>query len=253
MKMKTTLMLTFAASAMTASATLLAVDDFSSLDGSGGTGFAGTWSAGTYANTTPFSDAVSPEYMIGAYSTRSLTTPLLATTTAEVWVAGYIRPQSNAGWQFGFEVGQDMGLGTAAGAQIGRLTGNGQYGGARTNAEDITRISDTFVDGQATLLLVRLYKANPGDTEYNRADFFADLNGTDGRANNLVTITTGKDLSNRSTASVSEIRLLVDGNTTDFDYIAVGTDQASVLIVPEPSSAALLGLGGLALILRRRK
>jgi hypothetical protein len=38
-----------------------------------------------------------------------------------------------------------------------------------------------------------------------------------------------------------------------FDEIRIGTELADVGVVPEPSSTALLGLGGLALILRRRK
>lgn len=38
-----------------------------------------------------------------------------------------------------------------------------------------------------------------------------------------------------------------------FDEIRIGTELADVGVVPEPSTTALLGLGGLALILRRRK
>lgn len=38
-----------------------------------------------------------------------------------------------------------------------------------------------------------------------------------------------------------------------FDEIRIGTELADVGVVPEPSSTALLGLGGLALILRRRR
>ena len=41
--------------------------------------------------------------------------------------------------------------------------------------------------------------------------------------------------------------------TVAFDNLILGTELADVHTVPEPSSAALLGLGGLALILRRRK
>lgn len=43
------------------------------------------------------------------------------------------------------------------------------------------------------------------------------------------------------------------GQTEVFDEIRFDTTLAGVGVVPEPSSAALLGLGGVALLLRRRK
>ncbi|MDG1358552.1 MAG: PEP-CTERM sorting domain-containing protein [Akkermansiaceae bacterium] len=73
-----------------------------------------------------------------------------------------------------------------------------------------------------------------------------------------VTGTTFSDIANRSvTFSTSgggevgqEIRLLFTSTTPS--NLQVGIDNIS-LSVPEPSTTALLGLGGLALILRRRK
>ncbi len=47
-----------------------------------------------------------------------------------------------------------------------------------------------------------------------------------------------------------EIESLVDSETDDQGLIV---DNLTITPIPEPSSAALLGLGGLALILRRRK
>ena len=75
-----------------------------------------------------------------------------------------------------------------------------------------------------------------------------------------VTGTTFSDIANRSvTFSTSgggevgqEIRLLFTSTTPS--NLQVGIDNISLSIaVPEPSTTALLGLGGLALILRRRK
>ncbi|MGB0991238.1 MAG: PEP-CTERM sorting domain-containing protein [Akkermansiaceae bacterium] len=43
------------------------------------------------------------------------------------------------------------------------------------------------------------------------------------------------------------------GNDASFDNLIVGTTFAEVQSVPEPSSTALLGLGGIALLMRRRK
>ncbi len=58
-------------------------------------------------------------------------------------------------------------------------------------------------------------------------------------------------------AVLDRVRIRIDpGNTSDLpgevDDIRIGTDWASVAAVPEPSSLALLGLGGLACLRRRR-
>ena len=43
------------------------------------------------------------------------------------------------------------------------------------------------------------------------------------------------------------------GQSATVDYGTLNAGELTVTIVPEPSSTALLGLGGLALVLRRRK
>jgi hypothetical protein len=53
--------------------------------------------------------------------------------------------------------------------------------------------------------------------------------------------------------NVDAIRLTVAQSDTGGGQTAGGFDEVAFSTVPEPSSAALLGLGGLALILRRRK
>ena len=53
-----------------------------------------------------------------------------------------------------------------------------------------------------------------------------------------------------TTGAVSDVDFSMGSNWGTSQY---SVDNVSVTVVPEPSSAALLGLGGLALILRRRK
>lgn len=74
---------------------------------------------------------------------------------------------------------------------------------------------------------------------------FTDLgNGSQSHAADITTSATG----------VQYIRLAFDGNTTAGDkWGLTELEVTSVAAVPEPSSTALLGLGGLALLLRRRK
>lgn len=55
-----------------------------------------------------------------------------------------------------------------------------------------------------------------------------------------------------SLAGGTENSFTIEGNTGAMRYYHVG-GQVTVNAVPEPSSAALLGLGGITLILRRRK
>jgi hypothetical protein len=54
-------------------------------------------------------------------------------------------------------------------------------------------------------------------------------------------------------ATFDGIAFTATGATLQWDEIRIGTRLSDVTTVPEPSSAALLGLGGLALILRRKK
>ncbi|QQL46423.1 PEP-CTERM sorting domain-containing protein [Sulfuriroseicoccus oceanibius] len=55
------------------------------------------------------------------------------------------------------------------------------------------------------------------------------------------------------TTEIDDVAIF-DNTLTDGEMLFLSTNAAaSAVAVPEPSSAALLGLGGLALILRRRK
>ena len=252
-----------------ADAALLALDDFSSGTNNGGTGWAGAWdTAMTFSTASPFNDNVTNGYLNDSghtspagfrYSFRGLATPLLPGTTPEVWVGVYLRPTNMADWQFGFEVNGNV----TEGAQAGKMFGDGSQTVmlARANAEARTGSGNTFTANQPTMLAMRLYKNNPGDSVYNRADLYADMNGNDGRYNNPVAIVTGLDLSNRSADDISRVRLLSD-TSIDFDYVAVGTSLADVTNpagggdgdIPEPATMCALGLAvaGLGGYVRRR-
>ena len=95
----------------------------------------------------------------------------------------------------------------------------------------------------------------------NTADTF-DLyrsTGTDGQGDaSFITIDTGVAFGGSGTGALDHFFFAGDGGlaTAMIDDIYVdnsGVNLANPTIIPEPSSAALLGLGGLALILRRRK
>ena len=218
-----------------ADAALLALDDFSSGTNNGGTGWAGAWDDTTmsFSTASPFANNVSAGYLWDnsdiAAPRRSLATSLLPATTPEVWVGAYLRPTNASGWQFGFEINNGDWATTYDGAQAGKMHGDGSQTVmlARANAEARTGSGNTFTANQPTLLAMRVYKNNPGDSVYNRADLYADMNGNDGRYNNPVTIATGLDLSNRAASNLGSFRLLTD-TTVDFDYVAVGTTLADV-------------------------
>ncbi|MCP5537868.1 MAG: PEP-CTERM sorting domain-containing protein [Akkermansiaceae bacterium] len=87
---------------------------------------------------------------------------------------------------------------------------------------------------------------------YSTARFFIN----DGESYTFTSITTGTHSLDLGTYSVDDLNSWLSGNGESDKALFEAVGGASGLIivaVPEPSSAALLGLGGLALILRRRR
>lgn len=262
-------------------ATLVASDDFSSGDETGGTGWAADWVDynGNPLTTTmnvstadPFNENASVQYRSAALDTwdgndpapayvkRTLATSIMFSTTPEVWIGVYLRPTATVltddGWQFGFEVGEGLGSfagftgGAEAGAPYEVLVADGGSGGATGDGTSV------FTFDQEILLVLHLYKSGggggPNNQKYNKADLFADLDGTDGRYNNEVAIVTGYGLT--AFDEISVIQLYSEDFAVDFDYVAIGTTKADVTeIIPEPSTIALLGLGGSALLRRKKR
>ena len=102
----------------------------------------------------------------------------------------------------------------------------------------------TIAGGSLTANRLTIVNTNPGEdyvnfltsgtggTMYFRSDYVSELN---------TFITNGDIRIDGATANLSDFNISYDGSKT------------SISAVPEPSSVALLGLGGLALLMRRRK
>ena len=149
---------------------------------------------------------------------------------------------------------------------FGSLGGGGQTGGMYVDLYDgttmVARIG--LGSGSGGRGTVNGYTADGGTDWADGSLLWAkdSIWGTDSQA--LVTLTLG---ASDFTVGNSVAGADVTGNAyvnaaTTFDSIVFtatdskagwGVDNISITAVPEPSSAALLGLGGLALILRRRK
>ena len=242
--MRTLSILILMCTAVVANAQLVAYDDFSSGDQSGGFGWATDWTEEDEAPLTmnfstadPLSDGLSAGYYSEPgtlYPHRVLATPLQASTTPEFWAGIYLRPVTlpGGGWQFGlqiFDINEDGSNNYLVGGMCGLMYSENNliqlansYAGARVNDG-----TSQFTLDQETMLVMRFYKNSPTDTVYNRVDLYADLDGTDGRYNNEVAIATGYDLGTWATDEFSLLRINQSGFAVDWDYVAVGTTKES--------------------------
>ena len=172
--------------------------------------------------------------------------------------------------QFGDFVNTIDGAGLSGGGTSGDILSETNVGGSGTFAlfpggPDFTGDSVTFTLAEAsTVDRVHLWVYNNGT--WGTITGF-DLEFSTDNGSTFPTIATGitfniAELTNVQTKTfaqqtgVTDIRLsnvVVTGGNTAYaglDEIRFGGDQAAI---PEPTTTALLGLGGLALIMRRRK
>ena len=144
---------------------------------------------------------------------------------------------------------------TTAGGNLTNGGGNGAavFGGNNDQWFDA-------LDGVLTFS-VTLLDAGSGDVT---TGYTVDLTGIDMRWKSTGTMTiAGQNIvSGTDDSAVFESLSLVTGQTSETSFTAEATGagpsqisglQFDIVTVPEPTTAALLGLGGIALILRRRK
>ncbi|MCP5538478.1 MAG: PEP-CTERM sorting domain-containing protein [Akkermansiaceae bacterium] len=156
------------------------------------------------------------------------------------------------------------GVATSTTSLYGTLKRTGTYGGTTSLASNPTNDTGHTI-ALGDVIELTFWARNSGTTDRVIVWSLGDINGTtftpfatDGTGNVTVngafqmfsaskTVGSGDALIGQSLA-VQFRRTVGDGN-----FPAVDDVTLSVTPVPEPSSAALLGLGGLALILRRRR
>jgi len=171
----------------------------------------------------------------------------------EVWLGFLMRRDDAKRWAGGILLRDGSDVAGLAGWNGNKLTislYNGNEGGAASGGFSLAADVDVAV-------LARYYE-NGTDGVFNRAELYIDSDLSDGIDFGTALIS-DYDASTGANAVISNLRLNADGGGEHryYDNIVVSTTKQEavdfVSAVPEPSSAALLGLGGLALILRRRK
>ena len=214
-------------------AALIASDDFSA-EGSG-TGFAAASNWGT-------GNVSGGEYSTGTENFRNfaVTTP---SSNTEYWASIEFSLAANSwgGLSF-FNGGSEVLL-------LGRDTGHAFWGiDGRFVADTYSTVA--FVADETVHLLARLeFDVNGGGTP-DQVSLWVNPSDT----TSLATLgTPSATVADNNLGPYTRLRLGTGSSSLTADNLYIGTTLADVTPVPEPSSAALLGLGGLALILRRRK
>ncbi len=133
--------------------------------------------------------------------------------------------------------------GSVANYNVGEVGGDdgqaGNYDAINVTDGDWHHIGMTVGDGTVTLYVDGVARASEDYTGSGTPDAF-QLGAR---------FAAGRTIENALFDDVS----VWDGALTATQMAALSSNAASVVAVPEPSSTALIGLGGLALILRRRK
>jgi len=252
-------------------ASVLALDDFSGGDFGWGTNVwaqSGQATVFTTSTANPFPDGVGSDYVTytqnpdtstQSYPDRDLATAFNPSTTPDVWAAIYLRPLvADPGWQYGFELKPNA-ASITNGVQVGFHNAGLTVHVSGSNYKDAANTSGSFVVSNANLLVVHLYTSD--GNYYDTADVYLDNNVTTRSTGSLTQIYSGYDLgaggSDDRLTSFQNFRMQ---NQTpggiDFDYVAVGTTMADVVIIPEPTTFSLIVVGGVLAFLafiRRRK
>lgn len=227
-----------------------------SSDGSDASGYTGGIAV---INTTPFNINGSSQGDYFDSSSYPFTTFTAVDASAagsqEMFVGFLLRRNNQSAWAGGILLGDGTDPAGLAGWHSNANTVtlyNGNEGGAAAGGFSLAADTDIAV-------MARYYE-NGTSGVFDRADLYIDSDLSDG-VDFSTALISGYDASAGANALINRLRLNADpagsGEHRYYDNVVISTTQQEaanfVSGVPEPSSAALLGLGGLALILRRRK
>ena len=278
MKLHTSILTAFAAGlalSTSAQAALLVHEDFDYIAGSnlvgqtGGTGYTGAWTANAtdytavaglgYSGLLSTGGAVSVVGN-GSWTTsarRSFTT--IDTTAGVVWGSYLIRPDvigdDGAEIKFGEPANIDWGIASAFG------NGGGTTTSLNANSNDARVFGPTLTVGQ-THLMVWAFNAGPDIGDFFTGDFVQwqdldlatfDLSDPTSFPNPL-TPSIYKFAGAGPQTELGTTQIFSRNTTITFDEMRIGSTFASVVPIPEPSSALLGALGIFAAVgIRRRK
>jgi hypothetical protein len=215
---------TLALAATSANATIILADDFAGVGKSGNTATIGAWDT-VFGISAPSND-LTFDHQSGGSASFFL-----------VGGAGEIRVNSkmnNGGWETSLSItvgGGDIDL-TSLDLDYILIDGAGNDQASATNKTGRT-VVDFGAAGSATLGLNGYTNVSPDANVYRDRD--VDLTG--------ITLLAGQTYT---------MNIATDGGG-DGHHKGLNGLVLNGTVVPEPSSAALLGLGGLALMFRRRK
>lgn len=255
-------------------AAIIAYDGFESYttgaalvgQGSGGTGWPTDW-AGltnpqvssaslTYSSGTVSHNGGSKAMGVTNTNNNSLLSRSFAAQTGTVYFSFLVRVPTNADWTgnefFQFFVSDDTDNSNSGAIGDMNTGGSGFQARVTSNGTTNTTGSNSVYNLNQTYLLVgKFSKSGVNASNYDTMDLF--VNPTSLTEPVTPTSTTG---SNSLISSVTHFGLrtlnITDGDSFLFDEVRVGSSFASV-VVPEPGSCVLLGLGTLSLLLRRRR
>lgn len=117
-----------------------------------------------------------------------------------------------------------------------------------SNSGDDDLVVRLFLNGSSTGTII-FDTRGPGDGAINPAQDVIDPSASYDSVNRVLTY----DFLDSDTSAILRVDALVDDNGNDGYFIDNVVFSGTAVVVPEPSSTALIGIGGIALLLRRRK